>query len=144
MSLLDHPILVPAGASAGGIRRALALTATLALVAVAILLPVMQNSDEAAQGYRIRTLDRQRTDLEAQIYIAQSDIARLGSLARTDGEARARLGMVPATREVNVTVSEPVPDVHRIPNGYLPVTDQATPPTRTSFWMKLLHFLPLS
>jgi hypothetical protein len=144
MSLLDHPILVPAGTSAGAIRRALALTATLALVAVAILLPVMQSSDEAAQGYRIRTLDHQRTDLEAQIYLAQSDIARLGSLARTDGEARNRLGMVPATREVDVTVAEPMPDTHPIPNGYLPVAGPASPPVHTSLWTKLVHLLPFS
>lgn len=144
MSLLDHPILAPSGESAGSLKRALALAAALLLVAVAILLPVVQSSDEAAEGYRIAALEQQRADLEARIYNAQSDIAQLGSLARIDGEARDRLGMVPATSAVSVAVSMPRPDTRAIPNGYLPSSAPPPPAMHDSFWKKLVRLLPFS
>jgi hypothetical protein len=144
MSLLDHPILAPTGEAARSFKRAVALTATLVLVVLAILLPVMQSSDEAAQGYRIRGLQRQKADLEAQIYQTQSQIAQLGALSRIDNEAHARLGMVTVTREVSVSVSVPVPEVRPLPNAYLPAAPSPTPVARESVWQKVRHLLPFS
>jgi len=144
MSLLDRPLSIPSGSSAGSLWRALALTITLALVALAILLPVMQSSDETAQGYRIRALEQQRVDLEAQIYSTQSEIAQLGSLARIDNEARNRLGMVPADRTLAVTVSVPAPATHPLPNRYLQPVGPAAAAAPSSFWQRLLHLLPLN
>src|ERR1700730_5850125 len=142
MSVLDRPILIPSGDAAKSFRRALALTSTLALVVLAILLPVMQSSDETSQGYRIRSLERQKTDLDAQIHRSQSQIAQLGSLARIDADARNRLGMVPITREVNLDIGVPLPRVHSLPNGYLPASTDNAAGTSISFWTRLVHLLP--
>lgn len=141
MSLLDHPVFVPTGDSAASLRRALALTVTLALVALAVLLPVMQNSDETTQGYRIRALEQQQSDLEAQIYNAQADIAQLGSLSRIDSQARGRLGMVPTNRGLAVSVSVPRPEVRPLPNGYLPERNPAAPPMHESLWKRLITLI---
>jgi cell division protein FtsB len=142
VSVLDRPVLIPSGEAARSFRRALALTSTLALVVLAILLPVMQSSDETAQGYRIRSLERQKTDLDAQIHRSQSQIAQLGSLARIDSDARNRLGMVPITREVALDISVPLPRVHSLPNGYLPAgTDDRVSPG-PSLWTRLRRLLP--
>lgn len=144
MSVLDRPLHVPSGEATRGLRRALALAFTVALIALAILLPVMQNSDEAAQGYRIRSLQQQKADLDAQIYRTQSSIAQLGSLARVDSEARNRLGMIPATREVAVAVDVPQPSVRPLPNRYLP--PPASPPSKhqQSLWQRLVRASPFS
>jgi len=144
MSLLDRPLTAPTATSAGSLWRALALTITLALVALAVLLPVMQSSDETSQGYRIRALEQQRLDLEAKIYSSQSDIAQLGSLARIDNEARNRLGMVPADRTLGVSVSVPVPATHSLPNRYLQPVGPAAAAAPSSFWQRLIHLLPLN
>ena len=143
MSTLDRPVLLSTGSpSSGSLRRALGLTITLALVAVAILLPVMQSSDETAQGYRIRALEQQQVDLEAKIHSTQSDIAQLGSLSRIDSEARGRLGMVPGDRSVAVAVNVPIPTTHPLPNRYLqPAAPSAASPSEP-FWQKLLRLLP--
>jgi hypothetical protein len=144
MSILDRPVFVPTGSSAGSLWRALGLTFTLALVAFAILLPVMQSSDEAAQGYRIRALEQQQVDLQAKIYSTQSEIAQLGSLARVDREARSRLGMVPEERTVGVSISAPLPSTHRLPNYYFQPATQVAPPANDSVWQKLLRLLPFN
>ena len=118
------------------------MTIALALVALAILLPVMQSSDETSQGYRIRGLEQQQVDLEAKIYSSQSDIAQLGSLTRIDSEARNRLGMVPADRTLALSVSVPVPVTHPLPNSYLQPSTAATAAAPESFWQKLRRILP--
>ena len=143
MSVLDRPVPMAADSSSGSIWKALVLTFTLALVAIAILLPVMQSSDETAQGYRIRALEQQQVDLEAKIYSTQSDIAQLGSLARIDDEARNRLGMVPADRTTGVDVSVPAPAARTVPSRYLPAS--STPAAKPMpLRQKLLHLLPLN
>jgi len=144
MSLLNHPILAPTTESARSLKRAAALTATIVLVVLAILLPVVQSSDEAAQGYRIRALQQQKSDLQAQIYLTQSQIAQLGALSRVDSEARSRLAMAPVTREVNLSVAVDEPDVRPLPNGYLPQVQAPAVPEHDSFWQRLLHLLPFS
>jgi hypothetical protein len=147
MSLLDHPLLAPTGEAARSTKRALALTATLGLVVLAILLPVMQSSDETAQGYRIHSLEQQRADLQAQIYKTQSQIAQLGALGRIDSDGRSRLGMVPPTSETDVTVSVPMPVTRPIPNAYLTAASTSVPVTSrdsSSVWQKLLRILPFS
>ncbi len=144
MSLLDRPVLAPTGEAARSAKRALTLTATLGLVILAILLPVMQSSDETAQGYRIHALQQQKADLQAQIYKSQSQIAQLGALTRVDSEARGRLGMVPVTHQTEVAVSIPKPAIRPLPNGYLPEQPAPTSADNGSMWQKLLHFLPFS
>lgn len=144
MSVLDRPVFLPSGDAARGLRRALSLTITLGLVILAVLLPVVQNSDETTQGYRIRALEQQQSDLEAKIYAAQADVAQLGTLSRVDSAARGRLGMVPASQQVAVDVSVPVPAFRQIPNRYaLAPAAPAPPPVKRSFWERLLNRLPL-
>jgi hypothetical protein len=144
MSLLDHPILAPSSETARSFKRAAALTSTIGLVVLAILLPVMQSSDEAAQGYRIRALEQQKADLQAQIYLTQSQIAQLGALSRIDSESRSRLGMVPVTRELSISVSVPAPDVRPLPNGYLPPAQASAAPEHDSLLQRFFHLLPFS
>jgi hypothetical protein len=144
MSLLDHPLLAPTAQSARSTKRALGLTATLVLVVLAIMLPVMQSSDETAQGYRINSLQRQRTDLEAQIYQTQSEIAQLGALNRIDSEARSRLGMVPATSATDVNVTIPMPVTRALPNAYVSPATTGPSTAKANIWQRLLRLLPFS
>jgi cell division protein FtsB len=144
MSLLDHPLLAPTAHSARSTKRALGLTATLVLVVLAIMLPVMQSSDETTQGYKINSLQQQQSDLEAQIYQAQSEIAQLGALNRVDSDARNRLGMVASTSETSVTVSIPMPATRALPNAYLPAATASSRTDTTGFWQRLARLLPFS
>lgn len=114
-----------AGATAGMRHRLIRLPGpgTLiitALVTAAALLPVVQNSNATTTGYDIRETERRKGDLQAAMYNAQMDIAKLGSLERIDREARTRLGMVPAERSFAVTVREPAPQQRQVPARYLP------------------------
>ena len=103
------------------------MVAAAALVAGAALLPVVQSSSATTAGYEIRRLERQRADLQAAIYNAQTEIAELGSLDRIDREARGRLGMVPAQQVVVVRVAEPAPSGWHVPARFLPPEDRAQP-----------------
>lgn len=115
---------------------------TAALVAAAALLPVAQSSNLTTTGYQVRELEQRRSDLQAAIYNAQVDIARLGSLERIEREARDRLGMVPAERTVSVQVRVPPPAPRQIPARYVPEPPPAsTPPA--GWWHRLLAQLPL-
>jgi cell division protein FtsL len=143
MSLLDRPLHAPAGWSTLGARRWLALTLTLALVSAAVLLPVVQSSDETAQGYRIRALEQQKADLEAQIYQTQAQLAQLGALSRIDVEARTRLGMVPVQREIAITVPVPLPRSDALPSSFRPATQAPKPDATPTIWQRLRHLLPL-
>ena len=143
MSVLDRPVFVPSGEAVRGLRRAFSLTITLGLVILAILLPVVQSSDETTQGYRIRALEQQQSDLEAKIYAAQADVARLGALSRIDSEARGRLGMAPAPHAITVSVNVPIPAFRPIPNRYVPPPATPAPaPVHASLWERLLNRLP--
>jgi hypothetical protein len=144
MSALDRPVLLPSAEAARALRRLLSLTFTLGLVVLAVLLPVVQNSDETTQGYRIRALEQQQSDLQAKIYAAEADVARLGTLSRINSEARGRLGMVPAGQGVSVSINGPAPAFRPIPNRYVPPPPApAPPPVRQSLWERLLRRLPL-
>jgi cell division protein FtsL len=111
------------------------------LVATAALLPVVQSSNLTTTGYEIRALEQRRSDLQAAIYNAQVDIARLGSLERVEREARGRLGMVPAERAISVQVNVPPPAPRQIPARYVPQPPPA-PARPTGLWERLLARLP--
>ncbi len=113
-----------------------------ALVATAALLPVVQSSNLTTTGYEIRALEQRRSDLQAAIYNAQVDIARLGSLERVEREARGRLGMVPAERAISVQVNVPPPAPRQIPARYVPEPPPHVPARPTGFWERLLARLP--
>lgn len=142
MSVLDRPVLPVSDDTAQALRRLFSLTFALALVAFAILLPVVQSSDEAAQGYRIRALEQQKSDLDAQIYAGQAKIAQLGALARIDNEARNRLGMVPASDVVAVTVDVPQTSDQVTTTDPRAAAEPAPPPARTSPWVRFLRLIP--
>jgi cell division protein FtsL len=143
MSVLDRSVFASREQSTWGLAKALGMTAILALVALAILLPVMQSSDEATQGYRIHALQQQQLDLEAEIYNTQSQIAELGSESRIQTQARDRLGMIPADRIINVSVDVPAPVTHDLPNQYLPTTDTTVQKAPDSLTAKILHLFRL-
>lgn len=143
MSVLDRPVFFPSGESASNFRRLFSLICTLGLVGLAILLPVMQSSGETAQGYHIRALEQQQTDLEAQIYNAQSDIAQLGTLSRINRIATGRLGMVPAAAATTIAVTVPMPPAGAVPSRFLPAPAPSPTPAQPSGLNKLRQLLPL-
>jgi hypothetical protein len=98
----------------------LGILAASGLVAGAALMPVVQTSNATTTGYENRRMEARKTDIQAAIYNAQTEIAQLGSLERIDKEARGRLGMVPADRSTIVTVQEAAPEQRQVPARFLP------------------------
>jgi hypothetical protein len=112
-------------------------------VAAAALLPVAQSSTATATGNTIRRLEAQRADLQASIYAGQSEVATLGATERIDREARERLGMVPATSWLYVTVDD-APPTAGVPARFLEKEVPTAPPaTHQSWWKAALSKLPL-
>ena len=142
MTVFDTPRQrVRAGAVVSRLRiPGLRGLAAAGLVTAAALLPVVQSSNATTAGYEIRQLERRKSDLQASIYNAQSEIAELGSLQRIDREARDRLGMVPATRTVMVTVDEAPPAPWRVPARFAEPQEEERPAARPAptGWRALL------
>lgn len=110
------------------LRRAgapLTLLVAGGLMLGAMFLPVLQNSDATSTGYRIEREQQQLDDLRAKTYALQAQIADLGSESRIRQEA-ARLGMLPAGRAADVTVSVPAPDGVFLPRSLQPTPGAAT------------------
>lgn len=111
------------------------------LVAAAALLPVVQTSSTTATGAEIRRLEVERSDLQARINAKQAEVAELGSIERIDREARERLGMVPATRLMYITVAQPPPETG-MPARYLnPEEPQAAQTKPAPWWRAALNGL---
>ncbi len=132
--------------AAGGSRLripGIGAIAAAGLVVAAALLPVVQSSKATSAGYETRQLERRKTDLQASIYNAQSEIAERGSLEHIEREARGRLGMLPATRTVVLKVDDAAPPAWQVPSRFLAAgTPVAAPPATAHGWRGFLAKLP--
>lgn len=119
------------------------LLAALALLAAVSLglLQVLQSSRAASAGYALRELDRERDALAAEVRLLEADVA---AQARTDQVRRIaveRLGMVPPSRTVRVTVAERGPSGIGLPARYIVRPEPAAAPA-PAWWEALLRRLP--
>jgi hypothetical protein len=133
-----HPVSRASGRRLG-IPAATILAA--GFVAAAALLPVAQSSDATSTGNEIRRLEVQKSDLQARIHLAQTDVAEQAAIERVEQRSR-ELGLVPAERVMYVRVSEP-PPAAGMPSRYLNEEEPVTPATEGRPWWKtLLSKLP--
>jgi cell division protein FtsB len=119
----------------------------IGLGATAIIVGVMafqvsQLSNAAGTSYTINELTRQRAAKQAANHELEAEVANLSSLAHVDLDARLRLGLLPATRKLYVTVNQPLPQKQTLPTRYLPVVNEADLPAETPAWKALLRALP--
>lgn len=150
MAAINHPIGSTAArggltlkAPFGRINRW--VVGAVLLAAVSAALPVLQSSSATSRGFDVQALNAQRAQLEAEITLLETDVARLTSLARIERRAK-EIGLVPAdalgVEPVYVTVDEPGPVPAKIPAEYLPepsVEREGLVP----WWRSLLDWLPL-
>ena len=108
-------------------------------LAFAALLPVMQSSDAASSSASLRTLERERAGLQADVRLLASQVGELTALARIDRVARERLGLTSAHPTVVLEVDQPPPD-RLLPARFLP--RRAEDPVRSlPWWQELVELL---
>ena len=118
------------------------LTIALMAIAVAAVLPLFQNSQATITSDNVRQLERARNNWQARTYELEAEIATLGSLDHIEKEARERLGMVPPTETIYLTVDEPSPPEQFVPLRFLPPKQKQAEKAQ-SWWESLLDQLPL-
>jgi hypothetical protein len=117
------------------------LVSAVAVLAVSAMLPVVQNSTATSRGFEITNLQAQRSGLEGDLRVLESDVATLTSLDRVQRRA-AEIGLYPAANSIWVSVDEAGPAPAKIPAEYLPPPARATGAT-DPWWRSLLEWLPL-
>ena len=122
----------------------LALFAGIALVVSLAALQVQQFSAVTSTGYQIESLKRERLARQAENHELEAEVARLGSLARVDLEARLRLKMEPAKKTLYITVNQPLPSEQQLPWRFAPaaVEPAPAPESHPSVFERLLELLP--
>ncbi len=118
------------------------VTICVVVIGLAGLLPLIVSSETTRTSSDVQQLERASNDWQARVQELQADIAFLGSLDRIEKEARERLGMVPPTETVYVTVDAPEPEAQLVPSRFLPAKKEQ-PRQEESWWESLLHKLPL-
>ena len=121
-----------------------AMLVAVVFVTSAALLPVVQSSTATELGYEMRQLEQRRSDIEADIQTAQTEIATLGSRERIIREARENLKMlppeeIPAGKLLSVNVRQAGPDSRVLPARYLPPEPAVTPAPAKSSWLNRLR-----
>ena len=143
MTTLDRlapPTTATPAASTWSPRRAIAVAVTLA-IAIA-LLQVAQTSGFAHTGQTMQRLERQKTDLSAEIHTLEAEVAALSSLERTDRAARERLGMIPARRIDYLSVNVEAPSGVLLPRPIISPPAEETP--SEPWWEPLVRILPFN
>ncbi len=135
----------PSAQRAQGGSLSLPVVLTMAVVAIGLAgaLSLLPSSQATRTTYDMRELEMARDDWQARIHELEAEIASLGSLERIDREARERLGMVPPTETIHITVDVPAPEKQILPERFLPTREEKTEEDRQSLWESLLDFLPL-
>ena len=110
-------------------------------IAVAAFLPVLQTSDATAAAAEVRTLERGRARLQAEVRLLASQVGELTALARVEQVAVERLDMVPARPTVVLTV-EHLPPPRLLPARFLPQRDIELE-TALPWWQSLFGVLVL-
>ena len=118
------------------------MTICLVVIGLAGLLPLIQSSQVTSTSSNVRQLERASNDWEARLQELQAEVAFLGSLDRIEKEARERLGMVPPSETIYITVDTPAPETQLVPLRFLPPKNEQ-PPQEDSWWESLLDKLPL-
>lgn len=126
-----------------GTRLPLAMAAALVLIAVTAvgLLQVLQTSRTATIGYDLRTLERERATLAAEVRLLEADVARMSRINEVRRQAIERLGMVEPEQTLRIAVTEPAPRVIPLPERYVSLEEQ-TAPVSAAWWERLLSRLP--
>lgn len=130
-------------AQGGSLSLPLVLAMAVAAIGLAGALSLLPSSKATSTTHNIRQLEMARDDWQARIHELEAEIASLGSLERIDREARERLGMVPPTRTVHITVDIPAPEKQILPERFLPTREEKPEEDRQSLWESLLDFLPI-
>lgn len=112
----------------------------LAVVSIAALIPLVQNSDLTGQGGELRRLERTRDEWRARVHATEAEVASLASLERVEHEATTRLGMVPPSERIYVTSPVSGPADPAAPSRYIPEPSvSAMPDTSSSWWERVLQ-----
>jgi len=143
MAAINHPL--------GHARRGLPLRtpfgrpnwwviAGVAVVGLAAMLPVLQNSAATSEGFGAQRYQAQQAQLKSQISVLESEVASLTSLSRIQRRAE-EMGLGPSENPIFVSVDEPGPAPAKIPSEYLPspVVTQDEP---APWWESLFGWLP--
>ena len=117
------------------------LVVAVGIVGLSAMLPVIQNSSATSAGFALQDLEGQQAQLEGEIRLLESDVARLTSLPRIERRA-LDIGLTPGPSPYFVTVSEPGPAPAKLPAEYLPGPVRQGDGTE-SWWQSLLRWLPL-
>lgn len=108
-----------------GRAPALLLSALLLSAVAAVgLFQVLQTSRAATIGYELRALERERSELSAEIRLVEAEIARIARVEGVREQAVERLGMVVPERTVRIDVPVAAPAVVPMPERYV---EAATP-----------------
>jgi hypothetical protein len=129
------------GLGAGSTLPFVLLVAAM-LVGVAALLPLVQTSGATTTAGRVRLLEQEREDWQAQLREQEIRVAGLGSLARIEKEARERLKMVPPTDVRYIPVDAPAPAPHRLPSRFLAEQPEQSD-AGSSLWEDIAGWLPV-
>ncbi len=134
-------LTLPQAARATRIPRTLLAAIVLLLAATVGLLQVLQTSHAATAGYELRTLERERAALSAQVRLLEAEIASTAAEGKTREQAIQRLGMIPAQQRLRIAVDTPAPAQPALPKRYV-VRPQATEPPPLAWWEQLLQYVP--
>lgn len=126
--------------SNGSLAVALAIAAII--VGLAAMLPLVQSSGSTATSGKISELQQEREDWTTRLQEQEIKVAKLGSLAGVEQQARERLKMVEPSSVRYVRVPAPAPAPHDIPSRYLP---EPAPKAEAgqSLWEQILDWLPV-
>jgi hypothetical protein len=110
-----------------------------AIAGLSAMLPVLQNSAATTRGFEIQQSHAQQADLQGEISLLESDVARLTSLTRIERRAR-EIGLGPSDNPIYVNVDVAGPQPAKIPSEYLPpVVPRREQPD--SWWRSLIDWL---
>ena len=113
----------------------------VAIVGLSAMLPVVQNSTATDDGFAAQRLQAQQIQINGEIRLLESSVARLTSLPRIERRA-AEIGLSPASSPYFVSVDEPGPAPAKLPAEYLPgLASETSRPE--PWWRSLLKWLPL-
>jgi len=134
-------VTLPRTSGVSRIPRTLLAAVALLLAGAVGLLQVLQTSNAAAAGYELRTLERERSSLSAQVRLLEAEIATTAAEGQTRAQATQRLGMVPAKNTIHLAVDAPAPAQPALPKRYV-VRPQATEPPPLAWWEQALQYVP--
>lgn len=95
------------------------ILAALGVFGVGAALPVLQHSTATSRGFEVQHLETRQAELNGEIRLLESDVARLTSLSRIQRRA-GEIGLVPGDVPIYVQVDVAGPAPAKLPSEYLP------------------------